>query len=75
MEDLRFEDVAVNGVTLHLAEAGPADGRLVILLHGFPEYWGAWLGYIEELAAAGYHAVTMNEIWDNWTYWQPMSSV
>ena len=31
--------VDVNGVLLHVAEAGPKHGRLVILLHGFPEYW------------------------------------
>jgi pimeloyl-ACP methyl ester carboxylesterase len=61
VEDLRFEDVAVNGVTLHLAEAGPTDGRLVILLHGFPEYWGAWLDYIEVLAAAGYHVIAHDQ--------------
>jgi pimeloyl-ACP methyl ester carboxylesterase len=61
MEDLPFEDVAVNGVTLHLAEAGPSDGRLVILLHGFPEYWGAWLEYIEVLAAAGYHVIAHDQ--------------
>jgi epoxide hydrolase 4 len=61
MEDLHLDHVVVNGVTLHLAEAGPADGRLVILLHGFPEYWGAWLGYIEELAAAGYHVLAPDQ--------------
>jgi hypothetical protein len=61
MEDLHLEHVAVNGVTLHLAEAGPADGRLVILLHGFPEYWAAWLQYIEVLAAADYHVIAPDQ--------------
>jgi epoxide hydrolase 4 len=61
MEDLHLEYVVVNGVTLHLAEAGPADGRLVILLHGFPEYWAAWLEYIEVLAAAGYHVIAPDQ--------------
>jgi epoxide hydrolase 4 len=61
MEDLHLEHVAVNGVTLHLAEAGPANGRLVMLLHGFPEYWGAWLEYIEVLAAAGYHVIAHDQ--------------
>jgi epoxide hydrolase 4 len=61
MEELHFKAVMVNGVTLHLAEAGPADGRLVMLLHGFPEYWGAWLGYIEVLAAAGYHVIAPDQ--------------
>src|ERR1700693_6342817 len=61
MEDLRFGHVAVNGVTLHLAEAGPADGRLVILLHGFPEYGGAWRGYIEGLAGAACHVLAPDQ--------------
>ena len=28
----------VNGVTLHVVESGPADGPLLILLHGFTEF-------------------------------------
>ena len=29
----------VNGLSLHVVEAGPANGTLLILLHGFPEFW------------------------------------
>ena len=36
---VRFSFVTANGVTLHCAEAGPDDGPLVVLLHGFPEFW------------------------------------
>jgi pimeloyl-ACP methyl ester carboxylesterase len=61
MVDVRHERVETNGVALHIAEAGPKDGRLVILLHGFPEYWEAWGGYIESLAAAGYHVVAPDQ--------------
>ena len=32
----------VNGIELHLAEAGPADGPPVVLLHGFPDSWKLW---------------------------------
>jgi pimeloyl-ACP methyl ester carboxylesterase len=32
---------AVNSIRLHYAESGSGD-RLVILLHGFPEFWYAW---------------------------------
>jgi pimeloyl-ACP methyl ester carboxylesterase len=42
-----------NGVTLHCVEAGPADGPLVILLHGFPEFWWGWRYQIGPLAEAG----------------------
>jgi pimeloyl-ACP methyl ester carboxylesterase len=35
-------------------QAGPADGPLVILLHGFPEFWYGWQHQIDALAQAGY---------------------
>jgi pimeloyl-ACP methyl ester carboxylesterase len=46
----RFVDL--NGVRLHYVEAG--EGPLVVLLHGFPEFWYAWRRQILELAAAGF---------------------
>ncbi len=39
----------VNGIRLHYAEAGSGDS-LVILLHGFPEFWYSWR---HQLAALG----------------------
>ena len=45
----------VNGVRLHYVEAG--EGPLVVLLHGFPEFWYAWRDQIPALAAAGYRVV------------------
>lgn len=47
----------VNGVTLHLMEAGPEDGPLVILLHGFPDFWWSWHRQIGPLADQGYRVV------------------
>jgi pimeloyl-ACP methyl ester carboxylesterase len=44
-------------VSLHIVEAGPQDGPLVILLHGFPEFWWGWRHQISPLADAGYHLV------------------
>lgn len=46
--------VRANGVQLHVAMAGPTDGPLIILLHGFPEFWFGWRRQIEPLAAAGW---------------------
>jgi pimeloyl-ACP methyl ester carboxylesterase len=46
--------VKINGIKLHLVMAGPDDGRLVILLHGFPEYWYGWRHQIPHLAAKGF---------------------
>ena len=45
----------VNGLDLHVVEAGDASAPLLILLHGFPEFWWAWRKQITPLAEAGYH--------------------
>jgi pimeloyl-ACP methyl ester carboxylesterase len=42
-------------VQLHYVEAG--DGPLVVLLHGFPEFWYGWRLQIQALAAAGFRVV------------------
>jgi len=46
--------VHTNGVRLHTVQAGNRDAPLVILLHGFPEFWYAWHHQIAALAAAGF---------------------
>ena len=40
---------------MHYAEAG--SGRLVVLLHGFPESWYSWRHQLPALGGAGFHAV------------------
>jgi epoxide hydrolase 4 len=49
----RYADLA--GVRLHYVEAG--EGPLVVLLHGFPEFWFSWRFQIPALAAAGFRVV------------------
>lgn len=51
----------VNGVHLDVVEAGPADGPLVILLHGFPDFWWGWRQQLEPLAAQGFHVVAPDQ--------------
>ena len=53
--------VAANGIELHAIAAGPADGPLVILLHGFPEFRYGWRGQIGPLAAAGLRVVAPDQ--------------
>jgi pimeloyl-ACP methyl ester carboxylesterase len=48
-------EATVNGVRLHYAAAGA--GPLVLLLHGFPEFWYTWQHQLPALAAAGFRAV------------------
>jgi pimeloyl-ACP methyl ester carboxylesterase len=45
----------VGDARLHYVEAG--EGPLVVLLHGFPEFWFGWRFQIPALAAAGYRVV------------------
>lgn len=52
--ELEHHSISTNGITLHVVQCGPADGPLVVLLHGFPEFWYGWRHQIEALAAAGY---------------------
>ena len=49
----RLIDVG-GGVTIHVADAGPADGPPVMLVHGFPQNWWQWHELIGPLAVAGY---------------------
>src|SRR5581483_9402777 len=50
--------VPANGITLHVAEAG--SGPLVLLLHGFPQFWYAWHRQLLDLADAGFRAVAVD---------------
>ena len=58
---IRFSFISANGVTLHCAEAGPDDGPLVVLLHGFPEFWFAWREYFQPLARHGFRVVAPDQ--------------
>ncbi|GAB6880456.1 alpha/beta hydrolase [Halorubrum gandharaense] len=53
--------VETNGVRLHVVEAGPEDGKLLILLHGFPEFWYGWHEVVAPLANAGFRVVVPDQ--------------
>jgi len=59
--EIQFKRRVGNNVTLHVAEAGPESGRLVVLLHGFPEFWYGWRHQIDALAGAGYRVVVPDQ--------------
>jgi pimeloyl-ACP methyl ester carboxylesterase len=50
--------VRANGIALHVAELGT--GPLVLLLHGFPQFWWTWHRQLIDLADAGYRAVAVD---------------
>jgi pimeloyl-ACP methyl ester carboxylesterase len=53
--------IDVGGVRLHVVQAKPenltGDTKLVVFLHGFPEYWESWHHQLEAMQKAGYWAV------------------
>lgn len=51
---VRHRFVSVNGVRLHLAEAG--HGEPLLMLHGWPQHWYAWRYVIDALRGA-YHII------------------
>ena len=59
--NVEHTSVIVNGVSLHVASAGPADGPLLFLLHGFPEFWFEWRDYFAPLADAGFRVVAPDQ--------------
>lgn len=48
-------------MTFAALAAGPADGRPVLLLHGFPQSSATWRPTVEVLAEAGYRAVAPDQ--------------
>src|SRR6202790_260371 len=48
-------------VGLHAVAAGSEDGPVVILLHGFPEFWYSWHRQIEPLSAAGFRVIVPDQ--------------
>ena len=51
----------VNGLAMHVLEAGTPGAPLVLLLHGFPELCYSWRHQMQPLAAAGYHVVAPDQ--------------
>ena len=57
-EELFFES---DGIRLHAVAAGPRLAPLILLLHGFPEFWEGWRKQIGPLAAAGYRVIAPDQ--------------
>ena len=57
---LRHGLVDSDGTRIHYVADGPADGPVVLFLHGFPELSYSWRYQLPAVAAAGYHAVALD---------------
>lgn len=58
----KHEFVSANGTRFHVVTAGD-DNRnapLIVLLHGFPQFWWAWRNQIPALAEAGYRVAAID---------------
>jgi pimeloyl-ACP methyl ester carboxylesterase len=50
--------VRANGIAMHVAEIGT--GPLVLMLHGFPQFWWTWQQQLVDLADTGFRAVAVD---------------
>ncbi|EYU43974.1 hypothetical protein ABFS82_07G011900 [Erythranthe guttata] len=55
MEEIEHRSLSINGLTMHVAEAGR--GPIILFLHGFPECWYTWRHQMVFFASRGYRAV------------------
>lgn len=58
---ISFRYIQTNDIKLHVAEAGEKGNPVLILLHGFPEFWYAWIHQIEFFAAQGFHVIAPDQ--------------
>ena len=58
---IRHRVASVNGVDLHVTEAGDPADPLVLLSHGFPEGAYSWRHQLPVLAAAGYYVIAHDQ--------------
>ena len=61
MTETSFRDIDVNGVTLHVRQAGDPADPTVVLCHGFPELAYSWRHQMQPLADAGFHVIAPDQ--------------
>src|SRR4029453_13003734 len=54
---LEFRVFHINGIALHVVLAGPTNGKPLIFLHGFPEFWFAWRHQIDHFVSLEYRVI------------------
>lgn len=51
---------SAGGVKIHFAALGPKTGPVIVMVHGFPDFWYSWRSQMEALSAAGYRTVALD---------------
>src|SRR5262245_60184295 len=54
---LEFRVFRVNGIALNVVLAGRTNGKPLIFLHGFPEFWFGWRRQIDHFVCSGYRVI------------------
>ena len=57
----RIREFVNDGLTFAVTDEGPADGDVVVLLHGFPQTSGSWGAVCERLHTSGYRTLTFDQ--------------
>jgi len=71
VDGVEHQDVMVRGLRIHVALAGPADGRPVVLQHGWPQNWYSWHRLIGPLAEAGHRVIVPDFRGFGWSEYPP----
>ncbi|WP_210486001.1 alpha/beta fold hydrolase [Rufibacter aurantiacus] len=50
-----------NGIQLQVVQAGPEDGKVILFLHGFPEFWYGWEKQLRIFSEEGWLAVAPDQ--------------
>lgn len=50
-----------DGVRIHYAAVGASNAPLVVMIHGFPDFWYSWRHQMQVLADEGYRAVAVDQ--------------
>lgn len=56
-----MEQFRRDGLVFDVRDAGPPDGPVVVLLHGFPQSNSSWAAVIDRLTAQGYRCLAPNQ--------------
>lgn len=55
--EVHHKNLIYGDTTIHFVECGNMDGELVILVHGFPNFWFLWKNQFKALTEAGYRVI------------------
>lgn len=58
---MNHEHIRTNGVRLHVVTDGPEGGPLVLLLHGFPDFWYGFRRQMAYLAGRGFRVMAPDQ--------------